>query len=452
MRVRGLARERAIGFVGAVLVAAGCAAAGLTTESGDAAMAAACTYEQKQARTQTLARYRSRMAAARAAYYRKVKNRKKRAAFVASQQRKLRTLKASAACTVPPLAASSAASCSFMLAPHPGVPWALHEGAPVRHVVQRSTGRVDGLMLFVDFVDAQGASDGPPAAIAPPFLTDLGWFAEASHGRLSVSFTVVDSWIRMPAPTTAYLPLHTGGQRYLRDAIAAADPYVDFSRFQHVTLMNARGWRSNNPAIMFPPGEGALADGVEIRHGNILDPDTRALGTGSGRVQVHEIMHTLGLPDLGGRAFGWDPLSAGVELPATTHLLGWHNWLLGWLEPQQLTCVSSPGSAEETLTPIAVAGGKKLVVVPITETLAYAVEVRRPIGRDRAACGEGVLVYRIDSTKASYEDPIVLLGTPRCGTVTPGAFQTGQTAEDALVKVDVLATNGRDYRVRVTKK
>jgi hypothetical protein len=208
---------------------------------------------------------------------------------------------------------------------------------------------------------------------------------------------------------------------------------------------------SNNPAIVFPPGEGARADGVEIRHGNILDPGTRALGTGAGRVQVHEIIHTLGLPDLGGRAVGWDPLAVGVELPGTTHLLGWHSWLLGWLDPPQLTCVST-GSVEETLTPIAVAGGKKLVVAPITETVAYAVEVRRRVGRDQGACGEGVLVYRIDSTRASYEDPIVLLGTPRCGNVTPGAFPTGQTAEDGLVKVEVLATNGRDYRVRVTKK
>lgn len=439
-------------MVGAVLVAAGCAAAGLATASGDAAATAACTYEQKQARSQALARFRKGMAAARATYYRKVKNRKKRAAFVAAQQRKLRTLKAAAACTVRPLAPSSAATCSFMLDPHPAVPWALHEGAPARGAVQRSLGRVDGVMLFLDFVDAQGANDGPPASIAPPFLTELGWFTEASYGRFSFSLNVVDSWIRMPAPTTAYLPLHTGTQRYLRDAVAAADPFVDFSRYQHVTFMNARGWMSNNPAITLPPGQGAFADGVEIRLGNILDPDTRRWGNSAGRVQVHEVMHTLGLPDLGGRAFGWDPLSAGNEPPPATHLLGWHSWLLGWLDPAQLTCVSSPGTLEETLTPIAATGGKKLVVVPITPTTAYAVEVRRPIGRDRAACGEGVLVYRLDSTKMSYEDPIVLLGTPRCGNITPGAFQTGQTAEDALVKVEVLATNGRDYRVRVTKK
>ena len=104
------------------------------------------------------------------------------------------------------------------------------------------------------------------------------------------------------------------------------------------------------------------------------------------------------------------------------------------------------------MTPIAVKGGKKLVVVPVTTTVAYAVEVRRPIGLDRGACDEGVIVYRIDSTRASYEAPIVLLGKPRCSNVSPGAFKTGQMAEDASVKVEVLAQNGRDYRVRVTKK
>ena len=167
---------------------------------------------------------------------------------------------------------------------------------------------------------------------------------------------------------------------------------------------------------------------------------------------THELLHTLGLPDLGGRAVGWDPLAVANEPPSLTHLLGWHKWLLGWIDPAQLTCLSAAGTIEETLAPMAVRGGKKLVVVPISDTFAYAVEARKRIGFDKNACEEGVLVYAIDSTKVSYEDPIILEGTPRCGNVTPGAFATGGVHEDQYVKVEVLAQDGKNYRVRVTRK
>ena len=142
----------------------------------------------------------------------------------------------------------------------------------------------------------------------------------------------------------------------------------------------------------------------------------------------------------------------GNDPPGLSHLLGWHKWQLRWIDPPQLTCLSSPGTIEETITPIAVRGGKKLVVVPISDTYAYTVEARRRIGYDKNACEEGVLVYAIDSTRGGYEDPVILKGQPRCGNVTPGAFRTGQVHDDQYVKVEILATDGRSYRVRVTKK
>jgi M6 family metalloprotease-like protein len=395
------------------------------------------------------------MARARAAYFRTHRSAKARAAFVKAQQQKLRALRAAAACTVPPLPPSSSASCSFMLAPHPlfgrgpiGYP-VLNEGPLDRTTFLPPLGHVEGILIFADFPDAPGDTD--PAGLIPQHTGDARWFAEASHGRFTVSLTGLPRWVRLPLPMASYLPPNAGAFEFAAAAIAAADPFVDFSRYQYVTVLAPPGWPQNQ-AFMRPAGHGARVDGTEIRFGNTLGPDIRRFGTGASWTLNHELLHSMGLPDLTGRALGWDPMSYGTGAPTPTHLLGWHKWLFGWIDPAQLTCVVERGTLEETLTPIAVAGGKKLVVVPVTPSLTYVVEARRRIGYDSHACEEGVIVYVVDSTRGGNDDAIVLRGPARCGLTVPGAFRTGSGFEDERVTVEVLASDGRDYRVRVTKK
>jgi M6 family metalloprotease-like protein len=392
------------------------------------------------------------MARDRAAYFKTHKSAKQRAAFVKAQQKKLKALQAAAGCSVPPLPASSNASCSPRLTPKPL--GALSEGTIDTTLRQASTGRIDSIGLFLDYPDAPG-DPSAPTTLARSYAIEPAWWDEVSNSRLAVSLTPDARWIRMPAPTTAYLPVNSGDAvyRYVKDAIAAADPTVDFSRYNHVTFWNAPGFTITTGSAFIlselrdaPP---IVVDGRQVRFGVFLGPDV------VGRVANiwnHEQLHVLGLPDLGGRAVGWDTTSYGLDPPGLTHLLGWHKWQLGWIDPSQLTCLSAPGTLEETLTPIAVRDGKKLVVVPISDTFAYAVDLRRKIGYDRNACDEGVVVYAIDSTRGGYEDPIVLKGQLHCGNVTPGAFRTGGVHDDQYVKVEVLATDGKNYRVRITKK
>ena len=59
------------------------------------------------------------------------------------------------------------------------------------------------------------------------------------------------------------------------------------------------------------------------------------------------------------------------------------------------------GHTSATLSPVEVAGGTKLVVVPTGATTAVVVESRHPAGYDTALPGSGVLVYFLDSSRAS---------------------------------------------------
>ncbi|NEE56141.1 M6 family metalloprotease domain-containing protein, partial [Streptomyces sp. SID8455] len=72
-------------------------------------------------------------------------------------------------------------------------------------------------------------------------------------------------------------------------------------------------------------------------------------------------------------------------------------WKLGWLDNEQISCASRPGTSEHTLGPLATAGGTKLAFVPLSAQSGYAVEVRTPAGNDEAVCRPGVLIYKVSS-------------------------------------------------------
>jgi hypothetical protein len=80
------------------------------------------------------------------------------------------------------------------------------------------------------------------------------------------------------------------------------------------------------------------------------------------------------------------------------------------------------------------------------------IEVRRRIGYDREICQEGVLVYTVDQEGTPSSQSVNVKGQPTCGNGFAAPFDVGRPHEDAGLKVEVLATDGRAYRVRVTKK
>ena len=332
-----------------------------------------------------------------------------------------------------------------------------HEGAIRPGWGLPSLGRVVGIVLMLDFPDAPGEGSAP--GLAPAYMPDPSYFEQVSYGRFSVATEAVDRWVRMPRPSAAYWTTTDWQRQYFTDAITAADPFVDFSRYQFVILVTTRRVFGRNQGWSNPPGRGVPTAEGEVQYGAAVSSDMTRFGK---LVVNHEFMHALALPDVyfGDASPGsWDPMSTmpGGGSPGT-HLLGWHKWRLRWLDPAQLTCVQQPGVVEETLTPIAARGGKKLVVVPTSVSTAYVVEARRRSGFDRAICDEGVLVYDVDSQlrNAQTRDgrgAIRVHGPRGCGTAFGAfAYQAGEVYEDAALKVEVLARDASAFRVRVTRK
>ncbi len=236
-----------------------------------------------------------------------------------------------------------------------------------------------------------------------------------------------------------------GAPAYLRDALAAADERVDFSRYDVVYF------------VADPDAPGVDSDATKVVN---LDTPLRADGKDIRRVVTvfekhppdrlvlaHETGHVFDLPDLYHRpADGkgdWDTYVGdwdlmGSQFGLAPDLFGWHKWKLGWLETRQVACVRGAGGRGTRLTleplgagpGVAAAGseafgragvpgagpesegvgfgsgnGTKLAVVRTGRDSAVAFEARGPVGNDAAVCQQGVLVYRVRGGTAVRRRP-----------------------------------------------
>ncbi len=300
----------------------------------------------------------------------------------------------------------------------------------------RPTRRLDAVMVFLSFPDSRPLTS-PDELAADHFPMTSRFFSRASYGKFSLRAHPVKRWIRMPRPSTAYAIQRdwTVAHRaaYLRDALAASDPHVDYARYDVVYF------------VADPDAPGVDSDATKVVN---LDRPMRADGTDIRRVVTvfenhppdrlvlaHETGHVFDLPDLYHRPVDgkgdwdthvgdWDLM--GSQFALAPDLFGWHKWKLGWLEPRQVRCVQEGGPVRLTLEPLGAgpgtpvtgtAGapsfglgrGTKLAVVRTGADSALAFEVRGPFGNDRAACRPGVLVYRVHSGTRSGRGPIEVI-------------------------------------------
>ncbi|MEX2982447.1 M6 family metalloprotease domain-containing protein [Streptomyces sp. C36] len=336
-------------------------------------------------------------------------------------------------------------------------------------VFQRPIGTVNVGMIFVDFPDAP-ATESPEtdsARITPG--ADWLWFA--SHGKAWLSISEHRSWVRMPHRSTDYGfargLTHETHEAYIADAVRAADPYTDFSRYDMLYVVPTRNAAaiSFTPTYIYEPGTpGVVADGNRLRWAVTFGQD---MWHWDERLVGHETAHTFGLPDLyafdaGSDAHrfvgGWDVM--GLISGAGPQYLAWHAWKLGWTDDGQVACRASTGADTVRLTAVEYGGGTAMAVVRTGPTSAYVVESRRAVRADERACGTGALVYKIDSSVPTGKGPVRVMdarpgATPPsgCRPLDDAPYRAGQSFTDAAagVRIDVLSSDGLGDTVRVTK-
>ncbi|GAA2440641.1 M6 family metalloprotease domain-containing protein [Streptomyces pulveraceus] len=284
---------------------------------------------------------------------------------------------------------------------------------------------LDAVMIFLSFPDHAPAMT-PAELAADHFPATTRFFQRASYGKFTLRPHPMRQWIRMPRASDQY-GIHRDWDNdrrgaYLRDAIAVADPKVDFSRYDIVYLVadpDAPGVDSDATKVV-NFDQPLHADGTAIRRVVTVfeqhPPDRNVL--------AHETGHVFDLPDLYHRPSDgkgdwdtyvgdWDVM--GSQFGLAPDLFGWHKWKLGWLDRRQVVCVQR--SRDITLEPMAAAPapgasiGTRLAVIRTGEDSAVAIEARSATGNDSTTCTEGVLLYRVSNGTPSGGGPVEVLDT-----------------------------------------
>lgn len=318
-------------------------------------------------------------------------------------------------------------------------------GAAASSPVQRAapaTGDLATLVLLVDFRDA-------PGTLAPGWFDDFffadvfgptsvrGYFREISYGTLATrgALDVVTSdlpsasgWVRLPQPLSFYVSGGDNGtgsypgnaQRMVEDAVAAADPLIDFSAYDS----NGDGFVDN--LFVVHAGRGAeltgqagdvwshqwqttrpvFADGVSVLTYSTEPEYWRTPGDMTVGVYAHEMCHVLGLVDLYDRDFTssgvgeWSLMGSGSwnghDGDSPARLDAWSAARLGWLRPRTVAEPPAEVALEEVAASATVSAVKIYPDGRSGGPEYFLVENRQQTGTDAALPGAGLLVWHVD--------------------------------------------------------
>jgi len=274
------------------------------------------------------------------------------------------------------------------------------------------------------------------------------FYREVSYGLMSITGEITSKWYQTRTPLSKLdLEEWTYNSKdmktFEREAIEAAGQDLDYREYNFVILV-AAGHVWPHAACDFNV---STKDSTAPLRGIVVNEDS-PMGT-----YAHELGHVLpsnfeprhgcGLPDLYSYEASekgqdpnifvgpWDIMAASSP---PKHFSAWSKMEFGWITPETLQ-LGTKIALPITLQPLESDSGTRALVLSISDTKSYVVEVRRQIGYDSNLPSEGVLVYLVDLSKGNG-DGLVRVVNSRPDTLTlddapykQGAFLADPTSD-----------------------
>jgi M6 family metalloprotease-like protein len=343
-------------------------------------------------------------------------------------------------------------------------------GFPRNPTALPALGDVNAVTLLVEFDDLKDNGDPLRVWKTQQIPTAENFFSAASYGKMKFKVDLIETVFHIKKSVLAYnldthhdAPAKPNAKPYelVTDAISAADPVVDFSKYNVVNVVT--------PSTTLIGFEGAVGLRTTV-DGKLLERATfgsiREYKDALNKYNwlVHESGHNLGLfhpYNNRGDLYKdfiiptWD-LMGDAATPAA-EFLAWNKFLLGWLDTNQVNCLesSSKSSTTHLITPLSEnTDGVKATVIKLSETQALVIENRRNSSLNRIARNqEGVLVYVVDGSIASNVGAVTILYSKLTKTADDrliGTLKPGDSVKHKNVTVKVLSSAVAGDYVSVT--
>ena len=325
-----------------------------------------------------------------------------------------------------------------------------------------SRGTVKVATVFVDFPDSR-AKVGASSYFDSFVPQGLGMIEGYSYGRVQFAVTRPDRWFTLPKPSTDYAYSRgmtgEGHHELIADAVAIADPFMDFSGASAVIVVMPPDLPGSNyevsPAFVSDPSLTVNADGARIMNGTTIGTDAPHMRP---QVLAHEILHTMGLIDL------YHPITRPEDFELqfkytgpfssmsnigglAPELFAWERWVLDWIDDGQSHCLGA-GSHDITLDSVALpTKGSKLAVVPRGGTEYLTLEARTRDGRDSRGFA-GVLPYVVDPSIPTSQGALRVPSQPGPQQVMM-PLPVGSAVAIEGIGIEVLRSTGSGFETRV---
>jgi M6 family metalloprotease-like protein len=330
-----------------------------------------------------------------------------------------------------------------------------------------SSGEIRALIIPVDFPDVIGRGD--PAEIYYEMATEMdAYFRKVSDNRVSFTYQVLPRYLRMEFFSAAYnLGSWNNGDSfgYWKATLAAADPFVDYSKFDVVYVLSPKTIPSTSiaygPAF---PTKVVVEDGF-VMNGTISGADAYMSFPGaSWKWMAHETGHLFGLHDLytvppQEETFGeWDLMSLNWTTRAI-ELNAWNRYLTGWLAESQIDCLDSVAISSSAITRNLVplvekVSGQKAQFVKLSDTKILVMEYRTTGGYDVIPeQEEGVLIYTVDTTIQSIKGGWQVQRRPGStkSNFSDAALRTGDKITVSGITIEVTSLAKTSASLKISK-
>lgn len=327
------------------------------------------------------------------------------------------------------------------------------------------TGESTVLLLPVDWQDVQGDPDYINRGKEQAGLFSQ-YYRDVSNQKLNFTWRFTENWVRLPGTSEDYrVEGPFPHPKLIQDAVAAADPTVDFSNVSAVFLLlpEKQEVMYEGTQDHYLPGKPPITISTEgeilgyVASGKYFDePGPRNLWSH----WVHELAHFLNMPDLYDHAAqhegksidipigpfsGFDMMSS-QDGPSRT-INSWSRFIMGWLDPQEIYCQNLDDFESSTfeLNPIDnEINGHKAVFIRLSETTALVIESRRHTDYDVETyqSRDGVIVFTVDTTLGHGQGYLALQAPEGRSLVAAGTYGYERQLDAVLYEGDSVTYQG----------